>query len=95
MIVEKKLTPPELYEEIYSVLLSRGHRISKDDKERLYINTEWKAGAEAVMAASISNGVSITSEWAQSQWSSDRPGIAFAESVAIAKSIENGIIRFK
>lgn len=42
VILQKDVTVSELYEEIYSSLLLRGHRIAKDDKERHYIMTEGK-----------------------------------------------------
>lgn len=118
------ISADKLYEEVYTILLSRGHRILKDDKERLYITTEgkdvgqstlqrmtiviteqdsnsqlkitteWKGGTEASAAASAMSGVAVHSNWAMAKWEINRLGIAFAESVAIAKEIKNGIISF-
>ncbi|MFO8128582.1 MAG: hypothetical protein R6T99_01610 [Bacteroidales bacterium] len=43
VILDKdNISADSLYEEVYVVLLSRGHRIFKDDKERHYITTEGK-----------------------------------------------------
>ena len=125
IIVEKSISASGLYEEVYSVLISRGHRISKDDKERYYITTEgkdagestlqrstivisegdgvstalirseWKPGTEAAMGASIMAGIGISSDWSQAKWETGRPGIAFAEGLAIANSVKNGKITFK
>lgn len=115
----------DLYEEVISILLSRGHRISKEDKERHYINTEgkdvgqstlqrmtlvftevesksrlkitteWKGGTEATTMATAMSGIPIQSDWAAARWEIDRRGIAFAESVAIAKEISNEIITYE
>lgn len=124
--VVKHDTPADvLFEEVYGILLDRGHRISKDDKERHYIategkdagestvqrmiinisentnnsemkiRTEWKAGTEAMMGASMFAGVRINQEWTTAKWEAGRPGIAFGESVAIASAIKNGIVSYK
>lgn len=125
VILQKDVTASELYEEIYSSLLLRGHRIAKDDKERHYImtegkdvgqstlhrltvlvtenegkssatiRTEWKPGTDAVMGASIATGVGISADWSQSEWTTDRLGLAFAESVAVANGVKDGKITFK
>lgn len=124
--VEKKnASINEYYEEVLSILMSRGHRIMKEDKERHYITTEgrdigqstlqrmtlfiteknnscilkitteWKAGAEATAMASAMGGVSMQSEWATASWEINRLGMAFAESLAVAKEIKDGIITYE
>ena len=60
-----------MYNEIYSSLLLRGHRIDKDDKERYYITTEGKDVGQSTLQRSTivineNNGTSkaiIRSEW--------------------------------
>ena len=121
---KNNISADSLYEEIFTILISRGHRIIKDDKGRHYlvtegkdvgqstlqrmtlviteiannsklkITTEWKAGAEAQNSSTAITGIPVQSSWAIARWGIDRPGIAFAESVAIANEIENGIISF-
>lgn len=124
--VEKNnITPDDLYEEVYTILLLRGHRILKDDKARHYIttegkdigqstlqrmtlvvieeengskvkiSTEWKGGTEANATATAISGMPVESDWGMARWESSRLGIAFAESVAIAKEIKNGEISFE
>lgn len=125
VIIEKDVSADELYEAIYSALLLRGHRISKEDKGRHYITTEgkdigestlqrstiaiteengiakatirteWKAGTEAAMGASMFAGVAVFADWTQAKWESGRPGIAFAESVSVANEVKDGRISFK
>ena len=46
---KKNVSADSLYEEVFTVLLSRGHRISKEDKARLYITTEGKDVGEWTM----------------------------------------------
>lgn len=124
--VEKKnASISEFYEELISVLMSRGHRIMKEDKERHYvttegkdigqstlqrmtlfiteknnscilkITTEWKAGTEATAMASAMGGIPMQSEWSTASWEINRLGMAFAESLAIAKGIKDGIITYE
>jgi len=74
--VEKdNITTDSLYEEVYSILLLRGHRIFKDDKQRHYITTEGKAVGEATlqrMTLVVSeNGNSINLE-IRTEW---KPGM--------------------
>lgn len=126
IIVEKHNTSADdLFEEVYGILLDRGHRISNDNKERHYIategkdagesttqrmiinisesksksemkiRTEWKAGTEAMMGASMFAGVGINQEWTTAKWEAGRPGIAFGESVAIAAAIVDGVVSYK
>lgn len=125
ILVEKNVTADILYEEVFNILLSRGHRIMKDDKERHYITTEgkdvgqstlqrmtlliiengnssqlkitteWKGGTDASMMASSMSGIAIQSDWAIATWEINRLGIAFAESIAIAKEIKNGNIKYE
>jgi len=115
----------EYYEDILNVLMSRGHRIMKEDKERHYvttegkdigqstlqrmtlfitqnknncilkITTEWKAGTEATAMATAMSGIPMQSDWAIATWEISRLGMAFAESLAIAKEIKEGIITFE
>ena len=70
--VEKdNITIDSLYEEVYSILLLRGHRIFKDDKQRHYITTEGKAVGEATLQRMTlvvsengnSSNLKITTEW--------------------------------
>lgn len=71
VILEKDVTPQELFNEVYASLLLRGHRISKDDKERLYITTEGKDVGQStlqrstIVVSEIDNGAKavIKSEW--------------------------------
>ena len=72
IIVDKKnISADSLYEEIYTILLSRGHRISKDDKSRHYITTEGKGvGQSTIQRMTVvvtENGndskMKITTEW--------------------------------
>jgi len=72
VIVEKgNASVDSLYEEVYSILLSRNHRILKDDKERHYITTEGKDIGESTLQRMTiivtKNGdnakLKITSEW--------------------------------
>ena len=43
VFVEKEnITEADLFNEVYTILLSRGHRIQKDDPNRYYIMTEGK-----------------------------------------------------
>ena len=125
IIIERSGTAEELYNDLFTALLSRGHRIDKDDKERGYITTEghdvgqsttqrmtivisekdisakaniiteWKAGTEAAMFASGLSGIQILSDWSKATWETGRPGIAFAESVAVAKKVVGGLISYK
>ena len=37
---KKNVSTDSIFEEVFKVLLSRGHRISKEDKARRYITTE-------------------------------------------------------
>lgn len=115
----------EYYEEILNILMSRGHRIMKEDKERHYvttegkdvgqstlqrmtlfitknnnncilkITTEWKAGTEATIMATAMSGIPMQSDWATASWEINRLGMAFAESLAIAKEIKEGTITFE
>jgi hypothetical protein len=79
VFVKKQISPDNLYEESAMVLVSRGHRIEKEDKDRLYIATEGKDVGESTqqrMFISITekNGTStakILTEWnggAEAQW---------------------------
>lgn len=120
IIIERSGTAEELYNDLFTALLSRGHRIDKDDKERGYITTEghdvgqsttqrmtivitdnetsakaimtteWKAGTEATMFASGLSGIQIHSDWGKATWETGRPGISFAESVAVAIKLMEG-----
>ena len=72
VIVEKKnISADSLYEEVYNTLLSRGHRILRDDKERHYITTEGKdVGKSTLQRMTLvinekesSSQLRITTEW--------------------------------
>ncbi|HBG42052.1 MAG TPA: hypothetical protein DDW85_11690 [Porphyromonadaceae bacterium] len=125
VIIIKNIPADDLYEEIMYTLITRGHRISKGDKEMKYVVTEgkdvgqstlqrltafvtekegvstavikseWKAGTEASMGASMFAGFGISVDWAKAEWKTGRPGIAFAESVAIANEIKDSEVTFK
>lgn len=125
IVITKVISPDSLYEEIYSILLSRGHRIDKDDKERYYlttegndvgestlqrmvvliteqevesvakIKTEWKPGTTATIMASSMSDVPVESEWTKARWENNRLGIAFGESVVIAKQVEKAKIEYR
>jgi hypothetical protein len=126
IISKENTTLDSLYEEIFTVLLERGHRILKDDKERHYIttegkdvgqstlqrmtivisqnskitqakiSTEWKAGTHATTMANSMSGLTVIADWAKSNWQPEsRLGIAFAESVAIAKKVKNAKVTYE
>jgi hypothetical protein len=72
VIVNKNnISADSLYEEVYTILLSRGHRILKDDKERHYITTEGKdVGQSTLQRMTLvitekenSSQLRITTEW--------------------------------
>jgi hypothetical protein len=72
VIIDKNnISADSLYEEVYTVLLSRGHRILKDDKERHYITTEGKdVGQSTLQRMTVvitenenSSKLKITTEW--------------------------------
>lgn len=111
----------QMYNRIVDVLLERGHRIMKEDKERFYITTEgkdigestiqrmtifvnsenqasikteWMPGAEATTAASAFSGINVVPQWSAVIYAEDRNGVAFAESVVIAKKV-GGYITYK
>lgn len=82
-----------LFDNIISVLLQRGHRIIKDDKERLYILTEGKDIGESTLqrmtiAINSSGEATIKSEWMPGQdatiGASAMSGINFTPSWSIA-----------
>ncbi|NLH53712.1 MAG: hypothetical protein GX459_12800 [Bacteroidales bacterium] len=58
------------------------------------IATEWKAGTEAMMMANAMSGIVANSDWATAYMAPSRPGIAFTESLRIAKET-GGEIRFE
>lgn len=124
VIIQKNISADKLYDEVYTILLSRNHRIAKDNNETHYITTEGKdVGLDTFQRMNIfiteSGGMSImkiTAEWKPTvkttdivsamagrsnkswivaKWSTDRHGIAFAESVAIAKEIRDGYISYE
>lgn len=126
VVVDKKnISTDSLYEEVYAILLFRGHRILKDDKEKHYITTdgkdvgqstlqrmtlitskkengsqlkittEWKGGTEASAAATAISGIHIQADWFLAKWEISRLGIAFAESVSIAKEIKDRIVTYE
>lgn len=126
VIVEKEnSTADVLFEEVITILLSKGHRIDRDDKKRYYITTEeknvgkstlqrmtlvihetdnkavlritteWKEVTEAIVMLSATFGVTAQSQWSGAKWKINRLGIAFAESVAIASEIKNGVISYE
>lgn len=102
----------ELYEKIVNALIQRGHRISREDKERFYLTTEgkdvgestlqrmtivvnedskaiikseWMPGQDATNAATAFSGIPQTASWSKASYEVGRPGIAYAEAVAIGK----------
>lgn len=121
VVVQKNIPVDKLYEEVYTVLLTRNHRIAKDDKKRHYITTEgkdvgqdtyqrvivaiiekgntstmritteWKASSNMAQIA----GMTLSQDWATAKWEVSRLGLAFAESVAIAREIKGGRISYE
>ncbi|MFA5587683.1 hypothetical protein [Proteiniphilum saccharofermentans] len=71
VILKKDVSAIDLYNELYSSLLSRGHRIDRDDKERFYITTQGKDVGQSTLQRSTivvteDSGTStavIRSEW--------------------------------
>ena len=72
VIVEKEnIKEEDLYNEVYDILLSRGHRIQKDDHVRHFITTEGKDVGEstlqrmALVVSGTATGakLTITTEW--------------------------------
>jgi hypothetical protein len=72
VIVEKEnIEEDDLYNEVYDILLSRGHRIQKDDHVRHFITTEGKDVGESTLqrmtlvVTGTANGakLKITTEW--------------------------------
>jgi hypothetical protein len=122
---KKDISINDYYEEVLKILMLRGHRILKEDKQRYYIttegkdvgqstlqrmtlfitsennscilkiNTEWKGGTEAAAMATAMSGIPVHSDWAIASWEINRLGMAFAESLAIAKEINNAEIFFE
>ena len=111
----------ELYERIVNILIQRGHRINREDKDRFYlttegkdvgestlqrmtivvsenaeaiIRTEWMPGMQANTMATAFSGLDVTSTWETAKYEVSRLGIAFAESVAVAKAT-GGVISYK
>lgn len=111
----------ELYERIVNTLIQRGHRISREDKDRFYlttegkdvgestlqrmtivvsenaeavIRTEWMPGMQANTMATAFSGLDVTSTWETAKYEVSRLGIAFAESVAVAKAT-GGVISYR
>ena len=68
---KKNVSTDSIFEEVFKVLLYRGHRISKEDKARLYITTEGKDVGEwtmlrmAILIVETQNGadIKISTEW--------------------------------
>lgn len=111
----------KLYERIVNILIQRGHRINREDKDRFYlttegkdvgestlqrmtivvsedaeatIRTEWMPGMQANTMATAFSGLDVTSTWETAKYEVSRLGIAFAESVAVAKAT-GGVISYK
>ncbi len=72
VIVDKNnISADSLYEEVYTILLTRGHRILKDDKNRHYITTEGKDVGQSTLQRMVivitenenSSKLKITTEW--------------------------------
>src|SRR5690606_443390 len=42
-------TPQALHEQVVNILIARGHRIQREDKERLYVTTEGKDVGESTL----------------------------------------------
>jgi hypothetical protein len=98
IIVEKdNITADSLYEEVYTILLLRGHRIFKDDKQRHYITTEGKSVGEATLQRMTivvsgngdSTNLEIKTEWKPGMeatiMASAMSGIPVSSDWAIAK----------
>lgn len=115
-------TAKTMYDEIVDILIDRGHRIIKEDKERNYlltegkdlgestsqrmtivvtntdhlskakILTEWKPTVNAVTTA---GGVAVQTDWQAATYRVNKiAGIAFAETVSVAKKIKDGKITY-
>jgi len=59
------------------------------------ITVEWKPGMEATTFASGMSGLQVNSDWGQAYYAIDRLGIAFAEGVAVAREVNNGVITYE
>lgn len=59
------------------------------------ISTQWKGGVDAAIMATSFSGIPISPDWEQADWSSGRPVIAFAESLAVASQILDSKIKFE
>jgi hypothetical protein len=70
-VKKHNISADNLYEEVYNILLTRGHRIFKDDQKRHYITTEGRDIGESTLQRMIivisENGkdsnLKITTEW--------------------------------
>jgi len=71
ILTKNNTTPDILFEETISALLSRGHRIQREDENRYYITTEGKDVGESTLQRMVfyikQNGdnsvMEITTEW--------------------------------
>lgn len=69
--VIKSISADSLYENIYEILISKGHRIFKDDKKRYYLTTEGKDIGQSTLQRMVlkitENGdtskLKISTEW--------------------------------
>jgi hypothetical protein len=125
VLIKKECSAKDLYNDIYDILIDKGHRINKSDEDRYYITTEgrdvgestlqrmtisvkeddnianakiltdWKAGSAATAGAQAATGLYIQSDWQPAKWEISRLGNAFAETVYIAKQVENSEISYK
>lgn len=93
VIVQKNISADKLYDEVYTILLARNHRIAKDDKERHYITTEGKDVGEdtyqrMIITITESGGISkmkITGEWKASAGIAQVAGMTLSQDWAVAK----------
>lgn len=65
-----------------------------NDKAEAVIKTEWMPGMFATMIATGASGLDVDGSWEVAKYEGSRLGIAFAESVAVAKAT-GGVISYK
>jgi hypothetical protein len=78
---------------------STNHRVNititnENNFSKAKFYTEWMPGTEATMITNAFSGLNFTPQWTKAKAGNDRPGLAFAESAAIAKSVKNSTLQF-
>ena len=93
VIVQKNISADKLYDEVYTILLARNHRIAKDDKDRHYITTEGKDVGEdtyqrmiiTITESGSTSNMRITGEWKASAGIAQVAGMTLSQDWAVAK----------